>query len=185
MSDYNFFSEYQKKKKLELNPSSAYFWGGIIILICIIAIAGALARNYVLTSQIESIESSIAQIKSDADYVRANELQQSLDAMSEYETEADRALEKFQQSQIIDTELISALLKTVPTNSTVVSFGMQGTGFGMTCNVPSRKVASELLLNLENTDLCENIKLNSVSLNETGDGYVVSLDATLKAGESE
>ena len=149
MSDYNFFSDYQKKKKLELNPNSIYFWGGIIILICILAMIGVLVRNYVLTSQIQSIEMSTVQIKSDADYVKANELQQSLNAMLAYDAQAEITLQKLEQLQIINSDLVSSLMNGVPKNITVDTFGMDNISFGMTCNAPDKKSAAELLLGIK------------------------------------
>ena len=185
MSDYNFFSEYQKKKKLKINPDSIYFWGGIIVLICILAIIGVFVRNYVLSSQIETITISTVQIKSDADYVKANELQQSLDAMLAYDTQAEISLQKLEQLQVIDSDLISSLMSGVPKNVTVATFGMDNISFGMTCNTPDKKSAAELLLGIRNTDLCSDLQLISVETNTTEGGFTVTLEGTFKEGEAQ
>ncbi len=185
MSDYNFFSEYRKKKKLEINPDSIYFWGGIIILICILAMVGVLARNYVLTSQIKSIEMSTIQIKSDADFVKANELKQSLNAMLAYDGQAKISLQKLEQSQVINSDLISSLMNGIPTNVTVATFGMDNISFGMTCNTPDKKSAAELLLGIRNTDLCSDLQLISIETNTTEGGFTVTLEGTFKEGEAQ
>ncbi len=183
MNDYNFFSSYQRKNWMAFDIRSPYFLGVLILIICAGFTAGVYVNNFITTMQINSMTAEVDTIKKNEDYIAADKFQKSLDAMIKYDASADLALKKFQSAQVLDSELISSLLKGVPTNVKVVSFGMDSTSFGITCNAPDRKVAAELLLGLKETGLCDDIQLNSVTSKEDGSGVVVSINGTLKVGQ--
>lgn len=181
MNDYNFFTAIHKKKRLEFNVHSPYFLAFIAILILGTVTGWLYIDNIMTVRQIDLLNSQISEIKSSEDYISANKLQKSIDAMTKYDTSANLVLKDLNDAKVLDSELISSLLRGVPTNVTIVSFGMNGNSFGMTCNAPSRKIAAELLLGLKETGLCDDIILNSVTSKDTG-GVVVSIDGTLKEG---
>lgn len=181
MNDYNFFTASHNKRRLQFNAHSPYFLAFVVILI-FGTVAGWLYIDNILTArQIDLLNSQITNIKSSEDYIAANKLQKSIDAMTKYDTSANLVLKDLNNAKVLDSELISSLLGGVPTNVTIVSFGMNGNSFGMTCNAPNRKIAAELLLGLKETGLRDDIVLNSVTSKDTG-GVVVSIDGTLKEG---
>ncbi len=181
MNDYNFFSGYERKKGLEFNLNSPYFLGAVILVLFVLLSVGSLVRNLILTMEINSRTNKAESLKSSDDYVLANDLQNSLTAMGNYDVSAALALKKFKDAQVLNSELISTFLNGVPANVVVVSFGMESTKFGMTCRAPNRKIAAELLQNLKATGLCQEIQLSSVVNNPDGT-CVVSIDGILKAG---
>jgi hypothetical protein len=182
MNDFNFFSVYEKRKGIKFDLDSPYFMGVVILIICVIFSIGFLSRNLILNIQISAMTKKIETIKQTDDYATANDLQNSINAMVNYDTSAALALKKYQDAKVLDSGLVSSLLSGVPANVSVVSFGISDTGFGMTCNVPNRKIAAELIQDLKATGLCQEIQLNSVTNNPDGSGCVVSIDGVLKAG---
>ena len=183
MNDFNFFSGYQRKRGISFNIHSPYFLVAVILFLCVGASIGVYVNNFITTLHINSLTEQVDTLKKSDDYIVADKYQKSLDAMAKYDAGADLALKKFQSAQIIDSNLISTLLKGVPTNVKVVSFGMENLSFGLTCNAPNRKAAADLLLGLKETGLCENIQLNSVTNKDVGSGVVVSINGTLKVGQ--
>ena len=184
MRDYNFFSIYEKKRDFIFNIKSPYTISGIIILLCILLSAGFIIRNMILENNIQEMQAQIDSIQKSSDYKEANELNNRIDAMNKYEQIADIALENFQAADTLDSELINNLFKGIPANAVITDFTIINTGFSMSCNVPSRKAAAELVLGLKGTNLLHEVQLISVSLQE-GNTYKAMLDGVLKVGDQK
>ena len=185
MKDYNFFEVYDNKKSFSLNPGSPFFIGGIIILICLILSAGLIIRNRILMDSIDSSTTEWLSTKNSQDYILADQLQKSLDSMKDYEKGADSALEKFRLADIIDTKLIGDLFEGLPSTDVVTYFNLEGLNLSMTCDVPRREAAAELLLGLKETGLLETVKLDSVDTNQDDLTSIVRIIGILMAGEEE
>jgi uncharacterized protein YihD (DUF1040 family) len=142
------------------------------------------ARNVILSTQIASLQSRTAAVESTEAYQEASELQDNLDAMDAYDTIADSALENYQNAELLDTELIYAIMKCIPQSAVVTSFSVDDGNLGMVCEVPNRKIASELLLNLKNADLFDSVQIYSVSEMDDGN-FSASFSGVLKAGDEE
>lgn len=185
MNDYDFFSGYKRKKGINLDFNSPYFLGAIILIICVALSVASVARNIVLDSRIDSLTQEADAIKSTDNYLLANELQSGLDAMADYDIGASSALRKFKEAKVLDSNLISSLLKGVPANVTVTSFKIDSVGFVMICDVPGRKAAAELMQGLKETGLCQEVRLNFVTNNPDNSGGSVNIDGILKAGAQQ
>lgn len=185
MRDYNFFEIYDNKKKFSLNPRSPFFIGGIVVLVCVLLSIGLILRNRILLDNIESATEKWLRTKSSQEYISADKLQNSLDAMEDYEKNADIALGKFSLANFINSKLIADLFKELPSNVVVTDFDLKGLDLRITCDAPNRETAAELLLGLKQTGLFEMVKLDSVVTNEDNFGSVVRINGILKAGEAE
>ena len=185
MNDYNFFSIYQKKKGLALNPGSPYFISGVIVLICIVLTSGIFIYNLILTKQIEAAQTKAMEIKATEEYTQASYYQNSLQAMTSYETSADLALQKFQASDVIRTELLSNLWKGLPVNVRMTAFTADQTKVTMSFSIPNRRAAAELLKGLKETGLFQEIHLGTIAASEESTTLSTTADGTWKAGETK
>lgn len=185
MRDYNFFEIYQSKKGLNIKPTSPFFIGALIILLCVLLSAGAIARNVLLTQDILAATSELDSMKASEEYILADKLLSNIDSMKKYEEEGDLALENFQSSDILNTALLTALFKGVPVNGTLTDFYIDSANVEMTFEVPDRKSAATLLLGLKETDLFLDLHLSSVYSGEDVAGFSADIHGILKAGEIE
>ncbi len=185
MNDYNFFASYQRRKSIEFNIKSPFMISSIIVLISVFLLMGIVLQNYMLNRQITLQTKKIEQMQKDENYIRADEAQKSLVAMNQYTAGADTALKKFQQSQIIDSELINAFMKGIPTTAVVQNFNADSSVFTIVCSVQDRKAAAELVLALEGTGACENLHLTSVAANTSGSGYIAEITGGWKEGAAK
>lgn len=185
MNDFNFFSIYQKKRGLDLNPGSPYFISGIIVLVCVALTAGIFIYNLILSRQIEAANSETIQIKASQEYTEASYYQNSLQAMSNYEAGADHALLKFQASNVIRTELLEAIWKGLPVNVRMTSFTIDQTTINMSFQIPNRRAAAELLKGLKETGLFQEIHLGAIGAGTDTPTMSTTVTGTLKAGEAK
>lgn len=185
MNDFNFFSSYQKKKGLDLNPGSPYFISGIIVLVCIVLTSGIFIYNLILMKQIESEQAKTMEIKATEEYTKASYYQNSLQAMTSYETGADLALQNFQSSDVIRTDLLTNLWKGLPVNVRMTAFTADQTKITMSFGIPNRKAAAELLKGLKETGLFQEIHLGTIAASEESTTLSTTVDGTWKAGETK
>ncbi|SHJ36838.1 hypothetical protein [Parasporobacterium paucivorans] len=185
MRDYNFFEVFESKKGVKLNPRSPFFIAAVIIAVCVVLSLGLVVRNWILTKNIDSATEELAKTKTSQEYILANELQNSMDAMTEYEKSADTTLEKFTSADIIGSQLMTDIFKGLPSNAVVIFFNLEGLDLKMTCDVPNRETAAELLLGLKQTELMQTVKLDTIETKQDNTGLVVRVYGVLKAGEAE
>lgn len=181
MNDYNFFSSYQKRKEINLNPGSPYFISSIILLIVVVLTAGIMMYNFYLNTQLDTIHAELMEVKASDEYTQAAFLKNSLQAMSEYDNNANLALQKFEASDIISSELLNQIFKGLPVNVKMVTFSVDQTTVSMSFDIPNRKAAAELLLGLKDTGLFQDLHLSDVS-GEIGGILSTSVEGMLKAG---
>ncbi len=185
MNDYNFFSGYQRKKGIQINPGSPLFISVIIVLVCAGISAFLVVKNNALEKEIAEMSARAESIKVSQEYTQANNIQNSLDAMKQYDSGASIALENFYSCNLLNTELITGLFAGIPSSVRISSFSMDSLNVTMTCSLTSRKAASELLLGLKGTNLLYDVRLSSVSSNQDGTGSVAIISGVLKEGGAE
>lgn len=183
MKDYNFFEIYESKKGMQINPKSAYFVGALILLICVGLSVGLVARNLILSYQINDMAQKLADIKVSTKYIQANKLRVSIDSMTEYDKSAEIALEKFYSNQIIGTSLLEKISSALPSTISMVSFKMNNTLADISFQVPTRKAGAELILSLKNTGLFKDVALISVFGTQDGTGFMVYTACIMEEGE--
>jgi len=186
MKDYNFFIDYQKKKGATINVKSPYFIGAVILLIVGAISCGLLVANQLMVQKIEDLKQEAAAVTASEDFIEASRLKESIDAMNQYERSAAAIQKKFDESNVIGTDLIKAITAKVPSTVSMSSFDMDNAGANFRFNVPNRKAAAELLLSLKDTGLFQEVALNSITpgSEETG-GLIAEISTVMKAGEAE
>jgi Tfp pilus assembly protein PilN len=185
MKDYNFFSEYQNKRGISIDARSPMFIGAMILVLMVAACVGLVVRNVMLTNETEKLYAEIEAIHTSEDYINANKLQESIDAMAQYDKNAEVALTKFRDSSVIGTALMTTLSTKLPTTSVMMTMTIDNLTANFTFSVPNRKAAAELLLSLKDTGLFQNVLLNSITtVTDTGRSEV-SISAVMKAGEAK
>ncbi len=185
MKDYNFFSEYQTKKGINIDAKSPLFIGSLVLIICVAICVGLIVRNAMLANQIESLNAEIQTIQSTQEYADAMILKDSIDSMAQYDQSAQAVLTQFQLSNVISTDLINTIASKLPSTVSITTFTMDNAGVNFTFSVPNRKAAAELLLSLKSTGLFLDVQLNSVGTTAEGAGSIASITAVMKAGEAK
>lgn len=179
MRDYNFFEIYEKKKGVSIQPKSTAFVCAVLIVLVILATAGMIARNYYLSNEIDAYNIKTEQIKSSEKYKEANQLKEGIAAMKEYDQNAEVALKKFQNYNLIGTELLTIISSSIPAQASLDAITMNNAAMISTFIVTDRKTASELLLSLKNTGLFKNVHLSSIAINE-GSSYKANILCIMK-----
>jgi Tfp pilus assembly protein PilN len=182
LNDYNFLSELEKKKRLSIDIKSPVMFSVIIIAIIVLISCGVIARNMILTNQLNNATASLELIKVDQKYIESARIQASIQAMTEYDTSADVSLKAFAESGILGTTLLNKFAASVPATVSFTSLTFSSSKLDISCNVPTRKVAAELLLDLKNSGLFQDVQLSSVTSNTQSTGYAVIITSILKAG---
>ena len=182
MNDYNFLSDLEKKKRLSINMKSPVMFSVIFLVIIVLISCGFIVRNLVLTNQLNNATASLETIKTDQKYVESARLQGSIQAMSEYDVSADVSLKAFTESGILGTPLLKKFAASVPAAVSFTSLTFSSSKLDISCNVPTRKVAAELLLDLKNSGLFQDVQLSTVTTNTQSTGYAVIITTILKAG---
>jgi hypothetical protein len=183
MRDYNFFSAYDKKKGLDINPKSPYFIALIIVIVAVLASAGLVIRNMVLNDQLADLNDEIGMIQASAEYQEALDASSDLDRMKEYDGYAQIVLHDFEKHDLLGTDVLDALAATMPSNTAarLISFNNETmTGDFL---VPDRRTAAELLLRLEESGLFTSVYSPSLSLNDDNPGYTLTVECQMKEGE--
>ena len=159
-------------------------FSAIIALILVLISTGFIVRNLILANEVNQANSKLDAIKATQDYQDATRLQDSIAAMSEYDNSADVALKAFQDAGILNVKLLNKLSASIPSSASFTSIAATNSKIEIYCDVPSRKVAAEVLLDLKNSGLFQDVQLGSVTTKSaTGSaGYTVNISTILKAG---
>ena len=180
MRDYNFFEIYRKKSS-RVRVRSPYFIGAVIIFLCAAAGLVLVAGNLVLSGEIADITAKTAVMQSGEEFAEANRLQQSIELMQRYDSNAESALTSLEAAQVLGTGTLKALFGGIPVSVTLNTLSVDAGSLSITCTLPNRRAAAELILGLRETGLFSDITLTSISTNQDGSGSVAALSGTLKA----
>ena len=103
--------------------------------------------------------------------------------MSEYDATADVSLKAFTESGILGTGLLNKFSAALPSAVSVTSLTFSSSKLDMACEVPSRKVAAELILALKNSGLFLDVQVSTISNSGAAvAGYTLNISTILKAG---
>ncbi|PKM84153.1 MAG: hypothetical protein CVU86_08705 [Firmicutes bacterium HGW-Firmicutes-11] len=185
MRDYNFFSAFDKKKGLDINPKSPYFIALIIVIVAVLATAGLVVRNMLLESQIADLNDEIATIQASAEYQEALKLQTALNNLAAYEEGADIVLADFEKSDVLGTALLDQLSASLPTTATMISMNLNHATMTGNFTVPDKRTAAELILRLEESELFSSVHAPNIFQQEAQPGFTVIIECEMKAGEVE
>lgn len=183
MRDYNFFSAFDKKKGLDINPKSPYFIALIIVIIAVLASAGLVIRNMVLIDQIAELTDQTVAIQTSQAYKDARELQLALEYMAEYETNADIVLADFENSNVLGTAVLDQLTASLPSTAAMLNLKLNHEQLVGNISVPDKRTAAELILRLEDSGLFSSVHAPNVFQVAGQPGFVVSVECEVKAGE--
>lgn len=184
MRDYNFFEAYQKKRNMSFNIKSPFFLG-LIVIILILAVSGAmLIQNAVLSAKLSAAAEELGALQAGAEYQEAVKLQDSIAALTEYDQYAGSALERIHQGKVINTEFMKKLTAVLPSSTSIENVNLTRVNAVMNVNVPNQKAAAELVGNLDRSGLFLQTTLASVNSEESG-GFIATVNCILKAGDQE
>ncbi len=184
MNDYNFFEIYTKKKERTINTKSPLFLAVIIIAAFAALSLGILGRNMYLAMQLSSLSEEIQTMTASKEYKEANDLQEKLDAMKQYDKTAEEIQKKFQEVNLLGTEILKTLTGSLPGSVTLTSVTMDNANAGFVFSAPDRKAAAELLLNLKESGLFQEVELTTITSDPNSGMMSVNINAVMKAGES-
>jgi|GEM_PF-1825520 len=185
MRDYNFFSAFDKKKGLDINPKSPYFIALIIVIVAVLATAGLVVRNMLLESQIAELNDEIATIQASAEYQEALKLQTALNNLAEYEKGADVVLTDFETSNVLGTAILDQLSASLPTTATMVGLNLNHATMTGNFTVPDKRTAAELILYLEESKLFSAVHVPNIFQREGQPGFFVVVECQMKAGDGK
>ncbi len=185
MKDYNFFLVFDKKRGARIDPKSSNFIAVIVIILCVLLSVGLVARNFVLLNRLTDINTEIEVKIASSEYTEANRLKMSIDAMKQYDEISEEIVKKFQEADVLGTEIMGTLTSVMPTSVTLNSISINNAAAGFVFAAPDRKAAAELLLNLKNSGLFQEVELNTITSDPNSSLMNVTINAVMKAGEAE
>lgn len=183
MHDYNFFEQYSKKKSIKINTRSPFFIALVIIIVFVVLCLGLVGRNLILGMEIQKLNEEIQIKTASKEFMQANLLQKKLDAMKQYDTTAEDILKKFEEIDLIGTEIMQKLTSSLPGTVTLTSVTMDNANASLVFNIPDRKAAAELLLNLKSSELFQEVDLSSITSDPNSGLLSATINAVMKAGE--
>lgn len=185
MNDYNFFSVYERKKGLDFNIKSPYLVGAILLIICLLVSIGLVGSNFYYSYSIGKLTSEIDGLKASTEFKEATYYLQSIDAMKQYDDAAQTALDKFIASELLGTDYINKITSVIPSNVIIQGMSLDNFNLAISAQIPNRKVASELMLALDETGLFYEVKIIGVFKNTEGVGFATYINATIKESEAK
>lgn len=185
MRDYNFFEIFEKKRGVRIDPKSSSFIALTLIILCVILSVALNVRNYVLHKQLADINNEIQVKITSTEYLEANRLMMSIDALKQYDEISEGIVKKFQEADVLGTEIMATLTRALPTSVTVNSLTIDSANAGFVFAAPNRKAAAELLLNLKNSGLFQEVVLSTITSDPNSGQMSVTINAVMKAGDTE
>jgi Tfp pilus assembly protein PilN len=183
MKDYNFFEIYEKKKGISINPKSVTFIGLVLLMLLIVISLGTVGRNFYLSYHTDKLTADTERMKAGREYVEAQKIQDSVDAMKDYDKKAEIALKKFKNSNTLGTNILTKISAAIPAGIKLDSMNMDHVVTVFSFIVPDRNAADELMANLKALDIFEDVHLISVTLNEDKIQYTSNIECIMKAGD--
>ena len=184
MKDYNFFEVYGMKKG-SLNIRSPYFVGALIVLLFLIVSALLVGRNMVIENEIKSLYGEIEALKSNPVYEEAMLIKQSINDLNQYDSTADAVMKKFENSNVVTTDLLARISAQIPETATLTAFNIDNASAVITLRAPNRKAVAEAVLHLKESGLFRDVTFDTVTNLEGVNGVEVVINGTMKAGEAQ
>jgi type IV pilus assembly protein PilN len=185
MRDYNFFESYQKKRNVSIDVKSPVFLGMIVILLILAVSAYCVAQNFILGLRLASASVELAEIQSSKEYQEAIMLQDSITAMAQFDQDAGSALQRINNSKILNTKFMQKLSGVIPSTVSFQTVNLTQSNASLNFYVPNEKAAAELVGNLDQSGLFLQASLVSVTKSEEAGNYIASINCIIKAGDQE
>ena len=185
MRDYNFFEAYQKKRNLSIDVKSPVFLGIIVIILILAVSVASVLQNVILAARLASTSIELSSIQASEEYQKAIKLQDSITAMTGYDQNAEAALQKINEGDVLGTKFLTKLASALPSTSSIQSVSLNRMTATINIDVPNQRAAAELVGNLEKSGLFLQTSLISVTKNQEAGNFTASINAILKAGENE
>jgi hypothetical protein len=183
MKDYNFFEIYEKKKGISINPKSVTFIGLVLLMLLILVSLGAVGKNFYLSYHIDKLTADTERMKAGREYGEAQKIQDSVDAMKDYDKKAETALNKFINTNTMGTDTLAKISSAIPAGVKLDGMNMNHEMVSFFFTVPDRAASAELTANLKALDIFEDVHLVSVTLKEDKIQYTVNIECIMKAGD--
>lgn len=185
MRDYNFFEPLQRRKKIRINIKSPVFLGFVVILLILFASAWLVVENKLVEAQLMSAKEELNTVQASPEYQEAVQLQNSINALAEYDQYASSALSRIEAGKnILNTGFLKNLSGSIPSTVSLRGANITSANAAFYFQVPDRRAAAELKHDLDNSGLFLQTMLVSVST-ESGGGYIASINCIIKAGEQQ
>jgi Tfp pilus assembly protein PilN len=185
MKDYNFFSAYDRKKTVTVDPKSPFFLAFLLLAIAFVLSTGLVVRNLMLTTQLNHLNDQIAATKESKDYIEAFSHREALDTLAEYDKGAEMVLADFMDHNVLGTVLLDRLSAVLPATVTTTNFSLNHARLTATYAMPNKRTGAELLLNLEDSGLFTWVHSPGIIQNEGETGFIMFVECELKAGGVE
>lgn len=185
MRDYNFFEVFQKKRNQSFNIKSPVFLG-LIAIILILGVSGTLfLQNIILAAGFTKATMEFQELQRSEEYQEADRLQRSVTAMGDYDQYASAALDRIHQGDILNTEFLNKLTRSMPSTASLEKASLTKEAVIFEFRVPDRRVAAELLENMNRSELFVQTALVSITSEPDVPGYLTEISGIIKAGEQE
>jgi len=185
MKDYNFFEIYEKKKGISIDPKSVTFIGLVLLMLLVMISLGAVGRNFYLSYHTDKLTADTERMKAGREYGEAQKIQDSVDAMKDYDKNAETALNKFKNSNTLGADTLAKISSVIPAGVKLDDMNMDHVMTTFSFAVPDRNAAAELMSNLKTLDIFEDVHLISVTLNEDKILYTANIECIMKAGDGD
>ena len=103
--------------------------------------------------------------------------------MNEYDVNAEIALNKFNDYNLLGSKILSSLSSTLPIGVSINSLSMNNASANLAFNALDRKSVAELLVNLNDSMLFKEIHFSSVTANVSGAGYIANIQCIMETGD--
>lgn len=183
MTDYNFFSIYEKKKGMVLDIKSPYFAGGLLVAIAVLVALVLVGLNLYSGFRILSMTQELDSLKANQEYQDAVFYQQSIQAMSSYDRAAQIALDKFNSNNKLTTVYLAKLASFIPDPIVIKSLTIDNANLSLSCSAVDRRAIAELIKSLNESGLFLNTIVSSVMLDDQTQTFNASIYCIIKDGE--
>jgi len=185
MKDYNFFSIYSKRRKQGIDFHSPYVIGLSIVAIFVLLTVGVAARNMFMGKNIQAMRTEVDAIKASDTFIEADKLRINIQAMEQYDKNAQVVLDAFQEAKILGTSFLQQVAGAVPAGIVLDNITANSSVVQIICTVPTRKAAAEFQLYLKELPLFQNVHMDSIILKE-GTGLIAGIECVIRrAGEEQ
>jgi hypothetical protein len=152
-------------------------------MLLILVSLGAVGRNFYLSYNIDKLTADTERMKAGREYGEAQKIQDSVDAMKDYDKKAETALNKFINTNTMGTDTLAKISSAIPAGVKLDGMNMDHVVTAFSFAVPDRNATAELIANLKALEIFEDVHLVSVKLNEDKIQYTANIECIMKAGD--
>lgn len=162
MNDYNFFSSFQRNKKLLRKKNRRTYGIFIGLFLIVILFYGSMgARIYYYSDSIKNGKAFLTE-----NQVKLAEIKTNKDATNNlrtYISDINKAIQKINLNNTVTSELLKTIEDTFPSNVSLKDITIKGLQLTLSGSTTNLTGVSELSHNLEETSLFNRVHINSIS----------------------